>query len=696
MRSVSRCLGIVMGLVALLLAGGASARLLYQETVTIILDDGTQVVLVLDDYGMTTPAPPASRQMQQAKFDYLKRVAQARKDFDTRNPMRPPIVMAVGKAASSTQDKSNQALQPAKGGLTEALDARRNHLRGQYLWPLKSGPEKHYYYLPPPPRVARDATGRPQFLFMKFTSDKDKAHGGVAGGILHFLTEYGLSTQQETELKQKVAAVIPGAKVMGAVPMEMGEGESTFRVISATLSDTGLTQRVVSSGKAPLMPGQKVAAAARLDPAGAVLLEESLKRPTSDISVEFDLAFTSFLPAFDGTITFDWERFKSHIDDWKMKYRDRKDCKWWIFGCHHHYTTDEIREIYDMMCENETIRIEWTEGIADERLEAIRQAFFKFMETSFFERTAAGFGEEGGEEDKKLTEGMTTPEQRGSTTDFNRYVAKSEDSYKNKTITMRVTLPVKQPYVTVGNISGQWYRKAKGDYPELFAEVNVDDPFFQQRKVVFNLDLDAVEIFDQAINFVTVEVRKQRPGGRDFHDSFTINKQWIGASGPTATVTYAKMRDDSPEVFDYLVRWSLRGGIEWPGQPSWIKGNWEGVTLAPPVIPLKIEAEADLEELKGLDIARAVVEVRYTQFGKTVTDTRALQVSVAKGEPVASLLIFRDRDKGDWDYRVTFYHKRLGPKQGSWARGGEGGYVFCTVPEALRATATAAKAAGSE
>ena len=134
---------------------------------------------------------------------------------------------------------------------------------------------------------------------------------------------------------------------MGAVPMEQGEGESTFRMISATLSDTGFTQRVVASGKAPLLPGQKVAAAARLDPAGAVLLEESLKRPTSDISVEFDLAFTSFLPAFDGTITFDWERFKAHIDDWKMKYRDRKDCWWWIFGCQHHYTTDEIREIYD-------------------------------------------------------------------------------------------------------------------------------------------------------------------------------------------------------------------------------------------------------------------------------------------------------------------------------------------------------------
>jgi hypothetical protein len=675
---------------AVLIAGSASARLLYQETVTIVLKDGTQVSLVLDDYGMTKPDTGAAK-MQEAKFDFLNRVTAAGKGFQERwgQAQVSPI-----QGASAAQQQTVATISKLSGDLVTGLGQKRDHLQGKYLWPMKAGNEKHYYYLPPPPRVARDATGKPQFLFMKFTSDKDKAHGGVAGGILHFLAEYGLSPQQELELKQKLAQAIPGAKVMGAVSMEPGEGESTFRIISAILTDTGFTQKVVASGKAPLMPGQKVAAAARLDPAGAVLLEESLKKPTSDISVEFDLAYTSFLPAFDGTITFDWERFKAHVDDWKMRYRDKKECKWWIFGCKHTYTTDEMREIYDFMCQNETIKVEWTEGITDERLEAIRQAFFKFMETSFFERTASSFGEGAGEEDKKADEGMTTPEKRGSATDYNRYLAKSEQAFQNKKISMKVTLPVKLPYITVGNISGAWYRDAKQKNPELFSEVNVDDPFFQQRQVVFNLDLDAVEIFDQAINFVTVEVRKQRGSGRDFHDSFTINKQWLTEKGPSATITYAKMRDDSPEVFDYLVRWSLRRGVEWPASPTWIKGSWEGVTLAPPVIPLKIEAEADLEELKSLDFMRATVEVRYTQFGNLVADTRALQLSVAKGENLASMMIFRDPAQNTWEYRLNFYHKRFGRRQTEWRRGGDDGYVLASLPEGLREDAEAARPPG--
>jgi len=691
-RGASRVrLVAVTVLAALLVASLAGARLLYQEIVTIVLKDGTPVTLVLDDFGTSKP-PAAAAKMEQTKWDFLNKTAAARTGFEQRSaPWWLRYQAGAAQTASAAQGQSARTLEAGQGGLAAALGARRNHLEGKFLWPLTAGSEKRYYYLPPPPRVARDAAGKPQFLFMKFTSDKDKAHGGVAGGILHFLTEYGLTAEQETELKQKLAATVPGAKMMGAVSMEPGEGESTFRIISATLSDAGFTQKVVASGKAPLLPGQKVAAAARLDPAGAVLLEESLKRPTSDISVEFDMAYTAFLPAFDGTITFDWERFKAHIDDWKMRYRDKKSCSWWIFGCSHTYTTDELREIYDFSCQNEVIRVEWTEGIVDERLEAIRQAFFKFMETSFFERAAAGM-DTGEEDEKKLTEGMTTPEKKGRATDFNRFVAKSEQSFQNKTISMRTTLPMKVPYVTVGNISGGWYRKAKGDFPELFAEVNVDDPFFQQRQVVFNLDLDAVEIFDQAINFVTVEVRKQRPGGRDFHDSFTINKQWLADKGPSATITYAKMRDDSPEVFEYLTRWSLRRGVEWPAAPQWTKGSWEGVTLAPPVIPLKVEGEADLEELKGLDIARATIEVRYTQFGKQLTDTRALQLSVAKGESIASMMIFRDPQQSTWEYRTSFYHKKLGRTQTSWTRGSDDGYVFCTIPAELRAAAAAAGA----
>ena len=82
--------------------------------------------------------------------------------------------------------------------------------------------------------------------------------------------------------------------------------------------------------------------------------------------------------------------------------------------------------------------------------------------------------------------------------------------------------------------------------------------------------------------------------------------------------------------------------------------------------------------------------MRYHQFGKEVTDNRSLALSPAKGEPLASMMIFRDREDTDWQYRTNLYHKRLGREQGRWKRGGEDGYVYCVIPENLRTEASEA------
>ncbi|MBN1918319.1 MAG: hypothetical protein JW889_10440 [Verrucomicrobia bacterium] len=664
-------------------APNAQARPLYHETTTITLDDGTIVNLILDDKGMPDP-PPRDQMPKRVNWPQQKILEfQAKREpFD--NVKKDGTVVSRAPVARLMRDP-------------KGMDAIRNHAQQKFVWAaVLQIPQKHYYYLPPPPRVALDEKGRPQFLFVKFTTEKSEEEGGVSGGILHFLCTYGLNAAQEKELGEKLAEKIKGAKLMGALPMELGSEDSSFRVISATLTDEGFTRSLISSGKAPIMPGMKVATAARLDARGAVLLEETLKKPTSDISVEFDLAYTAFLPAFDGTITVEWSKTISNFEQYSLEYEhwQTEKSRGGLFGKladglfgkakEDHYKYDEVQSIYDFMCEQELVNIEWTEEIVDERVNLIREAFMKIFTDMFFNRQAQemDFAEE--DEDKDKEEVDWKEKAKGRTFNVNTYSMKSSENFRDVKYHLRTNLPVKVPYTAVGNISGDWYRRLKAENPDCFAEVNLDDPFFQHRHIIFGLDLDAIDMFGDIVNNVTVEVRKKRTSGRDFTDSLTFDKAYIGTKGVSGTITYAKMREDDPGAFEWKAKWSMRGGREFPVNAQWQKGDWEGITLTPPVAPMLVEVGTDLEDMKALGFVGVVIQLRYRQYGKTYTDEGTLRLYVDKGESMAEKRIFVDRDALKYDYQITWYHKTEGRIQQPWVREASDGYIYCVMPDDLR------------
>jgi hypothetical protein len=670
------------------LATPASARPLYHETTTITLDDGTIVNLILDDKGM--PAPPPRNEMPQRvnwpKQKMLEFVAK-REPFDT--------------VQNKNQRQAANSTAPVARLEREAvgMDQLCNHQKKLFLWPMVGQiVTKNYYYLPPPPHVSKDEQGRPQFLFVKFTTEKSEEEGGVSGGILHFLCEYGLTAAQEKELGEKLKKQIPGSQLMGALPMELGSEENSFRIISATLTDQGFTRALISSGKAPIMPGMKVAAAARLDARGAVLLEETLKKPTSDISVEFDLAYTAFLPAFDGTISVEWSKVKSNFEQYSLKYEhwqtDKSrgglfghicDC---LFGTpkEDHYKYDELQSVYDFMCEQELVNIEWTEEIVDERINVIREAFMKIFTNMFFNRQSEemDFGKvaEGDEENGKKVDWKERATGRTFTVDT--YTMKNSEEYRDVKYHLRTNLPIKVPYTAVGNVSGDWYRRLKQENPDCFAEINLDDPFFQHRQVIFGLDLDAVDMFGDIVNHVTVEVRKKRTSGRDFTDSLTFNKAYIESKGVSGVITYAKMREDDPGAFEWKAQWSMRGGRMFPPNPSWEKGSWEGITLTPPVAPMLVEVATDLEDMAALGFTGVTIQLQYQQYGRTYTDPNTVRLYVAKGAAMDERHIFVDRDRMKYDYQMTFYHKEEGRMPQGWVQGVSDGYIYCVIPDDLR------------
>ncbi len=67
-----------------------------------------------------------------------------------------------------------------------------------------NAPSGEYYYLPVGLRLSRRPDGVPEFLFMKYTTEAEASAGGVQGGLLHFLMQWGLTARQETELLNKL------------------------------------------------------------------------------------------------------------------------------------------------------------------------------------------------------------------------------------------------------------------------------------------------------------------------------------------------------------------------------------------------------------------------------------------------------------------------------------------------------------
>ncbi len=244
---------------------------------------------------------------------------------------------------------------------------------------------------------------------------------------------------------------------------------------------------------------------------------------------------------------------------------------------------------------------------------------------------------------------------------------------------LNVRLPVHHPLQVVGNLAS-WYHAVQ-DNPKCVASVNLNDPFFQHRDIHFILDLDAKEMFDQEVNYVTVNVRKNRTAGNPFEDHVTIDSKFLQDKGINATVTYARGEDKNPDVYQYQAQWSLRGGVLYPPNPGWQTGRWEGVTLAPPVVPRTIEVEAALDDLSTNNISRITVQLHYPRFGQEVEEN--ISVSPVQGQALVSKKIFMDRNAKGYAYRLIVNHKTQGKLVLPWAARVGDDYIYATIPPEL-------------
>jgi hypothetical protein len=563
--------------------------------------------------------------------------------------------------------------------------------------PAQAG--KNYYYLPANPRVAKHADGTPKFSMIRFVTDKTKEAGGAEGAILHFLVEYGLTQAQQDEVGKLLAQKDKGAKLKGAVPLEVGAEGNSFHVISAVLGDQGFTSTLITSGKAPVMEGQAVAVAARLDAYGATLLAKSLEQPTTDISVVFDLKYVVKLPAYDVRVVIDYDMYHKMENEY-VQSRDKTtkrtrywDPKWYNpFNIGTSKTTTltetEQREMIDFLQETGMVTFDYVQHVPDADKEIVESGLHKLVLESFFDmQNRLGqpsdeeiIGADPDEMDKETAEARRKEAAKVSHYHYTVFQRKEITRKSKQVLSLKKVTARYEQHTMTGNV-GAWYAQYKNN-PKVVAEVNLDDPFFQRREMRFVIDNEAYDIFKEMVNYATVQVRVPRKGERPFIDELTIDRKYLETNGQTAILSYARMGDDA-QTFEYAAQWSLRGGHLYPKEPQWRRGDLMAVTLAAPVRPMVVEAEADLAELEEMDIARVSVELRYKRFGKAYVDQKGLSLSPAVGEAVVNSVIYRDADSENLEFRLVYFHKKLGKVLDNEWRPVDGAYIYCAPTELI-------------
>ncbi len=559
---------------------------------------------------------------------------------------------------------------------------------------------KNYYYLPANPHVARHADGTPRFSMIRFVTDKTKAEGGTEGAVLHFMVEYGLSQQQVKAVEKALKKKVKGARLKGAVPLEVGAEGNSFNVVSAVLGDKGFTSTLITTGKAPVMEGQQVAVAARLDAYGATLLAKSFEQPTTQVSVVFDLKYVVKLPAYDVRVVIDYDKYNqlesqyAHDREKKVSRKRYWNPKWYnLFNVSTRTTTalteEEQSRMLDFLQESGAVTFDYVQHVPDADKEIVESGLHKIVLESFFDMQKR-LGEPTPEElttdeaksdDEKAAEAERRKEAaRHKKYSYTVYQRKDIHRKSKQVLHLKKTIARYEHHTMTGNV-GTWYGKYKNN-PKLVTEVNLDDPFFQRREMRFVIDNEAYDIFKEMVNYATVQVRVPRKGQRPFIDELTLDRKYLEQSGQTATLSYARMSDDA-QSYDYAVQWSLRGGHLYPKTPRWQKGELMAVTLAAPVKPRLLEVEADLDELADLGVARVSVELRYKRFGKTFNDRKGLALSPATGEPVVNKVLYQDADSDRLEYRLVYHHKKLGRIKSDTWQAVEGDYVYCAPTKML-------------
>lgn len=549
-----------------------------------------------------------------------------------------------------------------------------------------------WYYLPTEPRLSfKD--GKPEAMFMNFITDETTDQGGAEGGLFHLLVTYGLSKEEEAELRSELSKAVPGAVLKGQVDLLPSGNNQNFIVTSGTLSDKGFApEGVLTSGFAPTQPGGKVAMAARLSATGAQLLAKTFenKNGTADLSVTFIYDYIAKTRAFTAELTIQLDQIREVTECIERSRRTNKESffefKVFFPGRGERVTgvtQEQIEGMYDLLLTSGMIEIKIDQNLPDVDVSMIENALMANAMESFlsmqrqFQSSPVDMPEINNDSEDDEDD---TP----NTDNYRVYEISTKRSRMQARLRYRVTkeMAVYRSHIITGNMGAELRRYRD----TVFSNVLLNDPFFKRGEIIVSVDPAAFPLFDaKIINNASVSIEVPISGTTPFTEQTAFfARDVVGAVDAFRKFTFATNGKGSPNpdcILRYRASWSLRGGGQWPKNPKMRCSNQLAITLSPPVFARTIDVEADLGEMEAVGIRAADVILRHKRYGRDNLET--VKFRVAQGVGYQSAMLFIDRNESGQqppvEYSIVFTHKTAGQlPQTPWQRL-EGDFVIANI-----------------
>ncbi len=540
-----------------------------------------------------------------------------------------------------------------------------------------------YYYIPKYPRLAINEQGDFEFLCMKYVGSGDHDNGG----LIHALFEFRMEEDTLKKIEKKLQAKIRNAKIKGPIPLleTMKEGEAalgSFRIISSILTDTlnadSFTKNLITSGRAPFTPGSKAVLAASLNQEGSTLLWETFKGAASDVSIAvsgyYEAAVASYNVVVDAQMDMVYDHFSSLSKTETL------------------FTHDEVSKAVDSLYTNGTIKIEAldrtkTLGVKSDLKNIFQIVTDKLINIMFDTETgwsAKPEKETPAEAKDKTAKGVLSGFAFGPASMFIpdiQHIVKERKDIKVQRFRLDLSesTTIKVPFYTAGNLGGLY--ENFHDNPKYFRVIDMEDSDFEKREIIFQLDGEFAESFEDMVNFVTVNFRKKyRDDRRDFTSQLYFNAKDIKDGKFYKSVTFPRLGalSDDWQEYEYQVSWSIRGASDFVGENNtWKKSRSPAVVISPPFKKLTVEVDMDKQVLINADVASVVVDFAADFLGKTrLVKSLTLRSTGEENNTVAA--VFYDHT-GEVAYRTVWYTKS-GEKIKRPHQQLENGYIYLTPP----------------